>query len=273
MTTLSLHEDVRLGKQAARHTPRDLKFSTYVDTEKVALELPRSFGFDHVLAPDAWGMLGNDNWGDCVFAGACHETEVLTGRGATYNKPAPFTDDQALAAYSAVTGFDPSKGAPGRNPTDQGTVVADAMSYRRHTGIADANGDVHKILAYLSLTPGDIQQVWQALYLFEAVGIGIEFPQSAMDQFNNGEPWQVVQGSQIEGGHYIPVLSRQGDDHAGRGLMRVVTWGRLQSVTDRFYRQYCDEAWCYVTEDAIKRNGTSNRGFDLATLQKDLAAL
>ena len=264
----TLHKDVRLGKGTAVHRATDLQFSRYVDSEKLALQLPARFGFDHAVAPDAWGMLGNDYYGDCVWAGACHEHMLLTARGSTYGIPAQFTDRNALAAYTAVTGFNPNDPS-----TDNGTNVSDAMRYRRSTGMLDANGGVHKILAYLSLEPGNITQVWQALYLFEAVGIGIQFPRSAMDQFNAHQPWSVVAGSPIEGGHYVPLVSRQGDDHALKGTMRVVTWGALQTMTDDFYRTFCDEAWCYVTQDAIERNGVSARGFDLAALQADLAAL
>lgn len=261
---LALHETARLGKQAATPKPTDLKFTRYVDTTQV--ELPRRYGFDHAVSD--WGMLGNDQYGDCVLAGACHEHMLLTARGSSYDKPAPFTSKEALAAYTAITGFDPNDSS-----TDQGTNVHDAMSYRRKTGITDEAGQAHTILAYLSLDTGDLQQVWQALYLFECVGIGIRFPRSAMDQFNARQPWSVVKGSPIEGGHYVPLVSRQGDDSAHKGQMRCVTWGQLQALTDDFYRENCDEAWAFVTEDAIERTGASARGFDLATLQADLAAL
>jgi hypothetical protein len=168
-----------------------------------------------------------------------------------------------LSDYAAVTGYDPVTGSG-----DNGTDVHQAMSYRRATGILDATGKRHKIGAYLSLDPNNMTEVFEALYLFEAVGIGFEFPASAMTQFNNGERWSVVQGSPIEGGHYVPVVSKQGSFS-----VKVVTWGHLQTMTQPFYKAYCDEAWAYVSPDALKASGKTVRGFDMVGLVADLAAL
>ena len=83
-----------------------------------------------------------------------------------------------------------------------------AASYRRKTGVIDTKGKRHKIVAYLALTKGNLDQHVSAAYLFGAVGVGIQFPASAMDQFNAGKPWDVVSGAKIEGGHYIPLVGR-----------------------------------------------------------------
>jgi hypothetical protein len=102
-------------------------------------------------------------------------------------------------------------------------------------------------------------------YLFEVVGIGFVFPETAMDQFNQGKTWDVVPGAKIKGAHYVcAVAKRQNID--------VVTWGALQKMTGRFFRAYCDEAWTYVSNEDLK-SGKSPEGFDLAQLKADLAAL
>jgi len=256
---------LKLGKLPAAPRPTDLKFAKY--RTDLLPEPPATFGFDHAVAPTDWGMLGNDAYGDCVWAGAAHEHMLLTATQNT-QRPSPttarFTDTSVLRAYADVTGFDPVTGA-----NDNGTNVHDAMSYRKNTGILDANGRRHKIGAYLSLTPGDMTELAEALYLFECVGIGFEFPQSAMDQFNSGQRWAVVPGgSPIEGGHYVPVVSKQ-----NTFSVKVITWGRLQTMTQPFYKKYCDEAWCFVAPDALNDRGLTARGFDVATLNADLAAL
>src|SRR5262249_7261133 len=143
-------------------------------------------------------MLGNDHYGDCVFAGAAHETML-------WNKRAGHTVDmsteQTLLDYSDVTGFDPA------DPnSDQGTYVLDALKYRQKTGIRDEAGGRHKIAAYASLMPGDFGAAVQAAYIFGAIGIGFEFPDSAWEQWDHGEYWDVVDGASIEGGHYVPVV-------------------------------------------------------------------
>ncbi len=139
------------------------------------------------------------------------------------------------------------------------------MKYRKSTGLIDANSNRHKIGAYLALEPGNTDHLLAALYLFGAVGIGIQFPNSAMDQFNAGKPWSVVQGAQIEGGHYIPLV-------AHRTYLECVTWGRIQYMTMQFYQKYCDEAWAILSPEMLNA-GKSPEGFDLKQLQADLIAL
>ena len=104
-----------------------------------------------------------------------------------------------------------------------------------------------------------------ALYLFGIVGIGIEFPDSAMDQFNAGKPWSVVPGPKPREGHYIPLV-------AYRQHLECVTWGRVQSMTTEFFKKYCDEAWAILSPEMLRAD-KSPEGFNLAQLQKDLAAL
>src|SRR5947209_12015282 len=170
---------LKLGKTAARPMAMRFKLADYVD-KKALPKPPKQFGHE-ALIPATWGMFGNDAWGDCVWAGAAHETMLWN---AEAGRKVAFTDKCVLSDYSAVTGFNPKKPS-----TDQGTDMVVAASYRRKTGIVDASGKRHQVAAYLSIRPGDIAEHALAMWLFGAVGIGIEFPASAMDQFNAGKPW------------------------------------------------------------------------------------
>ena len=253
--------ELALGKRPATQDSRDLMFSTYVKVPALPTP-PAQFGHETLFPPKAWGMLGNDEWGDCAWAGPAHETMILTTEGG---HPAGFTTAGVLGDYSAGTGFDANAGPPGSNPTDKGSDVRVVLGYRRTTGIVDAAGVRHKIGAYVKLEQGNLTQLYQALYLFQVVGIGVRFPSSAMDQFHAGQPWDVVAGASIEGGHYIPVVAR-------RDVIEVVTWGALQGMTEAFYTTYCDEAWAYVSTEDLQ-NGHDPEGFDLTQLRADLAAL
>lgn len=205
-----------------------------------------------------WQMLGNDSVGDCVFAGAGHETMSWNNEAG---KAVTFTDKSVLSDYSKVTGYNPN------DPnTDQGTDMQVAASYRRKTGLLDGSGKRHKVAAYLALTPGDKTLLKQAGYLFGAVGIGIQFPASAMTQFNNGKAWTVVFGSKIEGGHYVPAVGYDAS------YIYVVTWGKLQKMSWGFFKKYCDEAICYLSPEMLT-NGVSLEGFNLTQLRADLGAL
>lgn len=243
----------KLGKLPARPDAVKFSFSDYVTTKLPTP--PKTFGHETLVSD--FGMLGNDTVGDCVLAGGGHET-MLWNKAA--HRDVPFSTANTIGDYSAITGYDP------KDPnTDQGTDMELAAKYRRTTGLADANGSRHKIGAYLKLTPGNLNEHLLAAYLFGAVGIGIKFPGSAMDQFNAGKPWSVVKASTIEGGHYIPFV-------AHRKNIVVVTWGKCQQMTSGFFKKYNDESLVYISEEFLT-NGKSPEGFDMAALQADLAAL
>jgi hypothetical protein len=255
------------GKQAATADPRDLKFARYRTPEPLPAP-PADWGYDNVIAHGGWGMLGNDSWGDCVWAGAAHE-HILTSTVA--KRPVAFDDAGVLSDYSATTGFDPNAGVPGQNPTDRGTNVRAALGYRRATGIVDASGTRHKITAYLALDidkikAGDFSEVAEAAYLFGAVGIGIQVPQSAETEFHDHKMWSYVAGSPNAGGHYVPIV-------AHRHHIECVTWGRVQPMGDRFVSHYVDEAWAIVNPDFLDVNGQNPAGFNMSQLMADLAAL
>ena len=131
---------------------------------------------------------------------------------------------------------------PQKTEVRPGDSVRQALKYRQNTGLIDAAGKRHKIGAYLALEPGNVDHLLEALYLFGVVGIGMQFPASAMDQFDAGKPWSVVAGTQIDGGHYVPFVAK-------RANFDCVTWGRLQQMTAQFYTKYCDEAWAILSPE------------------------
>jgi hypothetical protein len=141
-----------------------------------------------------------------------------------------------------------------------------AAAYRRKVGVVDANGVRHQIAAYLDIEAGNIEDHLIALYLFEAVGIGIEFPSYAMDQFNQNKSWSYKRGGSIEGGHYIPLVGRRSP------YTKLVTWGKCISMTDAFFKHYNDESIAYVSWEAMTNN-KSQEGFDAQGLLDCLNSL
>lgn len=247
----------RLGKKPARAGAVTFKLARYADPTALP-PVPATFGHDGLIAAGNWLMLGNDVYGDCVWAGAAHETLMLTREAGNV---VAFTDAAVLGDYAAVTGFDPQK-----PETDQGTDMQVAADYRRKTGILDAGGKRHRIAAYLALEPGNLTHLYQAAYLFGALGIGLELPVSAFDQTDHGQRWDIVAQSPNAGGHYVPLLGRRADG------LHVVTWGAVQVMTEAFLQNYCDEAIAYVSQECLVAQ-KSPEGFDYAALVADLAAL
>lgn len=240
----------KLGKKLARHDTRTLHLS-----KLLTANLPDAPDVVDLSGGETnWEMLANDALGDCTVAAALHlDMCWLTNVGSAFMP----TDAQAIAAYSAITGYNPDDPS-----TDQGAVELDVLNYWRKTGIAG-----HKILGFAALEPKNINHIKQSVYLFGGTYIGVQLPLSAQGQAS----WSVV-GNGISGdsapgswgGHAVCVV---GYDAGG---LWVVTWGQLLYMTWAFWNAYCDEAYAVFSTDMLAA-GRSPQGFDLAALQAYLA--
>lgn len=241
----------KLGKKPARPGAVSLLFKAVA--QPAALPTPPAV-FGRYSEVSDWGMLANDQYGDCVWAGAAHEHMLWTKVSGL--PEAQFNDVDCLSDYSAVAGFAFSA------DSDTGTDVSDAAAYRRKTGVLDAAGQRHLVTAYMGLTPGDFDEMLQAVYLFGSVGVGINFPNSAGDQFDRGQPWDVVPGSRLDGGHYVSCVGR-----APSGNAVVITWGKPIEMTRAFYEMYNDETVAFYCPEY------TNPDFDPTALQAFLNQL
>lgn len=261
---------LHLGKSDPTYDSRDLR---YADARE-GLELPPApppgggYGTDF----PTWFMLGNgpddtvfagfQGCGDCAWAGPAHETME-----ACFNakRPVPtFSGKTVVDQYAEYSGYNPQTGS-----NDNGSNVREVLKWRQTKGLLDDAGTAHTIGAYVALEAGNLSQLWEALWLFESVGIGIQFPNSAMDQFNAGQTWSVVPGAQVEGGHYIPLVG-----HPTAGIWTCVTWGKRQTMTAQFLSKYCDEAWAYIDAERYSQlTGNTQQGFNNATLQQYLTSV
>lgn len=250
---------MKLGKLPPTHDDRDLRFARYVTVPKVRTA-PKGFGH-HGLVP-RWGMLKNDELGDCEIARQLHAVMLWN---ATVGRPVEFTDSEAVRVYSAVTGY-----VPGDRSTDRGTRMRDCLRYAQKIGVTDSNGNVHRIGAYLRINPKDTTQLLRALYLCQQVAIGFEVPRSAMRQAEEGKPWTLngATPNDIIGGHAVEIVARPTAE-----AVDTVTWGKLQRMTFGFYRRFNDEAWAVISEEALNADGRTLEGFNLEQLQADLANL
>lgn len=240
----------KLGRLAPKEHPRTLKLTSFL---KETPTPPRVWAWEYNL-PD-WTMMGNDSVGDCTCACIGHMIMEWTSR--TYGTVTP-TTEQILAAYAAITGFDPITGAG-----DNGAAITDVLAYCQSTGIAD-----HKILAWASFDPTNLTFVKQAVAIFGGIDIGFNVPQSAMDQFDAGQPWNDVGDTNIIGGHSIPVM--------GYGSLgnTSITWGKRQPMNWAFWKRYVDEAYAIITKDWLTQAQTTPvYGLDMVALQSALASI
>jgi hypothetical protein len=259
---------LHLGKQPHTPDPRDLKITDYVDLD-AKLRVPWNLGHESMMpqprlilgnGPDDSVAPGFGGAGDCVFAMIANCIRLSSAIGG---KPIPpITGKEAIAAYSEVTGY-----RIGDDSTDNGTDMRAALNWWRKTGFQDAAGVRHKLGAFALIPRGAHLNWYRALYQLDVgVGLGFEFPSSAMDQFDAGEVWRIVPGAQIDGGHAILLDAR-------RRWPKVETWGRDQDATEPFLEHYVDEAWALLMPEMLDGSGKSPEGLDISKLQADLAAV
>jgi hypothetical protein len=250
---------LKLGKGTARHDPRTLLMASYLTP---ALPTPPA-NFDLTsTVKSPWGMMENDQIGDCTCAAAGHLIMEWTANAG--KKMVVPTNKQIVAAYSAVTGYNPKTGA-----NDNGAVELDVLNFWRQSGIAG-----HKIGAFVALEPSNHNHIMDAVYMFEGCYIGVELPISAQAQTQNHQPWSVPPGGTTGdgkpgswGGHAIPVVA-----YDSRGVT-VVTWGALQTMTWTFWEAYCDEAYAILSPDYMDDKQKAPQGFSISELQADLSDL
>jgi hypothetical protein len=213
--------------------------------------------YSHVAA---WGVLANDQWGDCVFAGNGHIIEQQTALGG--HDETVVTDTETLAEYSRVTGFNPDAGPPGQNPTDQGALIQDGLADLRSNGLAG-----QKIAAYARVNQADTAELKTALAELGAVSLGVNLPQSAMDQFDAGQPWTVSGNPAILGGHCVTGFGYDPQ------YVYLVSWGKVVPATWEWMAAYCDEAWAVVSAMWAGTDGKDPEGVDLHSLGAEFAAM
>jgi hypothetical protein len=212
-----------------------------------------------------WGMMDNAQVGDCTCAAAGHLMMEWTANAQS--KIFTPSDKQIVAAYSAITGYNPKTGA-----NDNGAQEIDVLNYWRQTGIAG-----HKIQAFVALEPANHTHIMDGTSIFGGCYIGLALPNTAKSQTQNHQPWSVTPAGTTGddapgswGGHAVPVVA-----YDARSLT-VVTWGALQTMTWGFWAAYCDEAYAILSPDFLKPKGgqpVTPDGFNVAQLQEDLADL
>jgi len=247
------HVGMKLGKQAAKIDSRTLKLSRYFLATLPAA--PPKVTYSKGVTN--WGMMLNDQYGDCTIAGAAHAVQVWTLNCG--GKMVTLSDSMVLGYYSTWDGFDPKN----EFATDRGGVEIDVLNLWRHDKF---NG--HELVAYADPDVQNLEHVRQAHNLFGGLYIGLNLPLTAQTQ----EVWDTpifktkksAPGSW--GGHCVFVCDYDQESFT------CITWGKLKKMTKSFWLNYCDEAHALLSPDWLSQ-GKSIHGFDLATLTTDLRAV
>jgi hypothetical protein len=247
---------MKLGKLAARRDPRTLRLAKYMPAALPAIPAAMDLS---PLVP-SWGMMRNDELGDCTCAAAGH---LLMQWTAAAGKPFSPSDADIVAAYSAITGYTPDDPS-----TDRGAVEIDVLNFWKARGIAG-----HRIGGYAAVNHLDHAHVRAAAYLFGGVYIGVALPVCAQNQNVWDVPGRVAKFFEGDdapgswGGHAVEVVAYDAEG------VTVVTWGALKRMTWAFWDKYVDEAYAVLSQDFVNGQGKTPEGFNLAELAADLLAV
>ena len=252
----------KLGAVLGNKDPRNLKLSNYLTTNTLASP-PSVIDWDKDVM-NRYRMWYNDHAGDCVFA-AFYNMEAGAS-GATGNTFSA-TDNDVIADYSAVTGYDPNTGL-----NDNGTNPEDALRYYSKNG---------KVLAWGEVNHRNLTEVRQAIQIFGGIYTGLSLPKSAQAQI--GSTWDTMRfpkdlfnitdwtpGSW--GGHCV--ITRHADFSQSRGIFNCITWGKSQEMTQDFWNEYVSVAYFMITPLWIsQQSNLTPSGLDLTTLINDVKQL
>jgi hypothetical protein len=236
--------------------------------------LPRT-AISEIKIPKAWRigglrhevpMFANDDYGCCTLASTGHGI-IVQEAAVGQRTEIKLTDVDILAAYSAITGFDPN-----RPETDNGAYMLDVANYRRKVGIGkEKDGTTHTVEAFIEVNRADLAQVRAGTVLFGGLWLGVWLPNSAKHQTVWDVPPEGPHGEGEPGswgGHAVQAVGYDANQ------VTIYTWGREQQLTWNFFNAYVDEAYVFVTEDYLRRGSkTTPRGFDVTRLEGYLAEI
>jgi hypothetical protein len=234
--------------------PRTLRFAAYLKRSLPAAPLKIDYG----SKVKDFGMLANDQVGDCTCAGILHMIMLWASQ---FGHERHFTDEDAIALYSRLCGY-----VPGHPETDQGGVEIEILKAWRKSPIAGT-----EILAFASVDPRNWEHVKLAHWLGGSLYMGIALPLSAQDE----TIWQSTQDVPGGWGGHCTITSAYAEK-GGFGCARYlecVTWGERKKMTPAWVAKYCDELWVPITPDWFGPDGKAPNGFNQAQLFDDLASV
>jgi len=206
-------------------------------------------GWEFAVPKDALNILGNDDWGCCAESGYLG---LLQAQSYNAGRPLVPTTAEALALYSAVTGFDPNAGPPDENPTDNGTALTDLLAYAQKNGVS-VGGRPHKLIGSASVDISSVAQMRWAAYTFGGLYLGLNLPAACENSVN----WNFGSGEKIAGGHCVDLL---GEGAVGETFR---SWGSFIRGTWNFALGYLDEGYVLITEDWLNAQQKTPSGLDL----------
>lgn len=269
MISTPLRKPGKLGRKPGRSLPAGtLQLENYFTDYYTEDPLPAwnsNQPSDYTSGVEQWGILGNDDYGDCGFAARVHleEANAWTGK----EQPVGNISDTAVwPTYDqVVTAYFTYEGSPGGEPNpeyDNGVELSAVLQY----WMTNPLSTLKPIGGYaqFDVTNGPLFQ--SCIHLFGGVYVGILVSSEAMDEFSNGQPWTST-ATDWEGGHCVPILMRN------TLYGRCITWGVQQEFSWPWWRVSREEGYVVFSEEMMNAPGGVWNGINVAKLKTDIQAL
>ena len=246
------HSMMKLGryKSPKKLLAKCLHLADYLDVPKLPPPPVYRDWTANIVQP--FGMMMNDTIGDCTCAGAGHAIQTLTSAGQ--GTMLTITDADVLAAYEAITGYDPKDPS-----TDNGACLVDVLNYWVKNGIGG-----HKIAGFVTVNAKNAQHLQAACEFFGGTYSGVGLPITSQTQDIWDVPAAGLSGEGAPyswGGHCIWVPAYD----------KCITWGERKQFTPAFETAYIDERHAIITTDFInQKTATSPDGLKFQQLQAAL---
>lgn len=243
---------VRLGKMPPKSASPNLKLNTFWDQSKLRAYLPAKTSWRTLAAKSIGAMLGNDRWGDCVWASKMHTVGLVTANQPLIGPEAVGTDAEAVKQYHAVCG-----------PGDNGCVIQDVLDFWLRHGI-QVGGKQHNLSGYVAFDWTDAEITKACVALLLGACIGIQLPAD----WTRNAVWDVTD-SPIVGGHDVALV-----DYDDTGVY-VASWSRVYRITWRAFtsRSWLDEGWAMLSPDLAAGEILAPSGLKVEELSRALSAI
>lgn len=244
---------VKLGRRPARLDRRNLRLAHYL-----AADIPTPPDtVDYGASIKDWGMLANDQLGDCTCAGILHMIMLWNAENGVHLQ---FRDGDAIKLYEQLCGYDP------RDPnTDQGGIELDILKSWRKMPIYGTS-----LLGFASVDPTNWKEVRLAHWLAGSLYMGLSLPVSAQ----NETIWSHTSDTPGGWGGHCTISNGYGKlgGFNCSDYLSAVTWGTKQRMTPRWLAKYCDELYAPITPSWFNKSGIAPNMLNLEQLKADIAA-
>jgi hypothetical protein len=254
------HTQVKLGKKPFETDHRDIKLAKYLDKGRILDSgiIPAAFdwfsmsGFDY----DS-DVLGNDVYGNCVFAGIAHKLRrigLMTGDSSL----ARINADDVIRTYLTLTGG-----------VDEGFVIREALKIIRRDGLFGIRIDG---FAMVNMSDPDERRIASWLGCGTLNGYNLPLASQGQTDDQGRQLWDVPAGGWAAGKGPGTWGGHCEDNHAeGNGLGTDVSWGEPTVRTEAWMQACCDEGYLMLVPQ-WGAGGRAPNGFAYADLLSDIAA-